>query len=91
MKLFYDKNAIRLVNDAGTVLGHVEFAKDADGVYDISHTVVDPSLRGQGAAGKLVRAAADVIRSEGATTRATCSYAASWLARHDDYQDIYKG
>ena len=47
------------------------------------------TLRGQGAAGRLVQAAADYIRSTGHQTKASCSYASRWFMRHKDYSDIY--
>ena len=37
---------------------------ERDGVAVIDHTFVDDSLRGQGVAGQLVRAAVDQIRTE---------------------------
>ena len=38
---------------------------ERDGVAVIDHTFVDDSLRGQGVAGQLVRAAVDQIRADG--------------------------
>ena len=59
-----------------------------DGVADIDHTFVDDSLRGQGVAGQLVRAAADQIRADGSRARVTCSYARTWFARHPEEADL---
>ena len=59
-----------------------------DGVADIDHTFVDDSLRGQGVAGQLVRAAADQIRADGNRARVTCSYARTWFARHPEEADL---
>lgn len=54
------------------------------GIYTIDHTFVDPSLRGQGMADKLVRAALEQIRKNGGTPAATCTYAVSWLEKHPE-------
>ena len=62
MELQYGPNKIWMENEAGTVVAEVDFVEREDGNYDIVHTFVDDSLRGQGAAGKLVKAAADEIR-----------------------------
>ncbi len=62
MELQYGSNKIWMENEAGTVVAEVDFVEREDGNYDIVHTFVDDSLRGQGAAAKLVKAAADEIR-----------------------------
>ena len=62
MELQYGPNKIWMENEAGTVVAEVDFVERNDGNYDIVHTFVDDSLRGQGAAAKLVKAAADEIR-----------------------------
>lgn len=62
MELQYGPNKIWMENEAGTIVAEVDFVEREDGNYDIVHTFVDDSLRGQGAAGKLVKAAADEIR-----------------------------
>ena len=59
-----------------------------DGVAHIDHTFVDDSLRGQGVAGQLVRAAADQIRADGRKARATCSYAQTWFRQHPEESDL---
>ena len=62
MELQYSDHKIWIENEQGKVVGEVDFVQRDDGNYDIVHTFVDDSLRGQGAAGKLVKAAADEIR-----------------------------
>ena len=59
-----------------------------DGVAVIDHTFVDDSLRGQGVAGQLVRAAVDQIRADGMKAQATCSYARMWFAQHPEEADL---
>lgn len=46
------------------------------------------SLRGQGVADRLVRAAADQIRGEGRKARPVCSYARAWFDRHPEEGDL---
>ncbi len=50
MELQYGPNKIWMENEAGTVVAEVDFVEREDGNYDIVHTFVDDSLRGQGAA-----------------------------------------
>lgn len=59
-----------------------------DGVAHIDRTFVDDSLRGQGVAGKLVRAAVDQIRADGMKAQPTCSYAVTWFENHPEEADL---
>lgn len=74
-RIYYQKN--------GKVLAEITFPKVQDGTFCIDHTFVDSSLRGQGVAGKLVELAVKEITSNGGTVTATCSYAKSWLEKHN--------
>ena len=71
----------------GRLIAEVMFP-DRDGVAEIDHTFVDDTLRGQGVAGQLLRAAADPIRTEGKRARATCSYAKIWFEKHPEEADL---
>ena len=61
---------------------------DRNGAAEIDHTFVDSSLRGQGVAEQLVRAAVDQIRAEGKQARVTCSYARAWFEKHPEEADL---
>lgn len=71
----------------GTLLVEVTFPI-TDGVANIDHTFVDPSLRGQNVAGQLLAAAAEQIRSNGLKAHPTCSYAVGWFAKHPEQADL---
>ena len=73
--------------DGDKLIAEVTFPT-RDGVADIDHTFVDDSLRGQGVAGQLVRAAVDQIRAGGGKARATCSYAKAWFEQHPEEADL---
>lgn len=89
MDFKYSDEKIWLEDENGKTIAEVDFPKQADGTYDIVHTFVDDSLRGQSIAGKLVKAAADEIRKRGAKTATSCSYANIWFRRHKDEQDLH--
>ena len=72
----------------GKTLAEITFPETAPGVVVIDHTWVDASLRGQGAAGKLVQAAVDALRQSGRKARATCSYARTWFEKHPEAADV---
>ena len=58
MEFKYDKNRIWLANEDGDAIAFVDFPEFEPGKVEVTHTVVDPSLRGQGVAGKLMEALA---------------------------------
>lgn len=54
----------------------------------ILHVEAHPALRGSGAAGKFMQALAEHARAEGYRLEPHCSYAATWLKRHEEYADV---
>ena len=74
----------------GQLIAEITFPEE-DGVAVIDHTFVDGSLRGQGVAGQLVRAAADQIRDQGKKARVVCTYARAWFDRHPEQADLLEG
>ena len=73
---------------AGKLLAEITFPDVDAHTACIDHTFVDDTLRGQGVAGQLLRAAAGQIRAEGKRARATCSYAEIWFERHPEEADL---
>ncbi|MCI7301099.1 MAG: GNAT family N-acetyltransferase [Clostridiales Family XIII bacterium] len=88
MELQKEKNRIFAVDNSGKLVAEITFPDAGNGLVDIDHTFVDDSLRGQGAAGQLVEAAAKQIASDGKKARITCSYAVKWFEKHEEYRDI---
>ena len=66
----------------GREIGYLTYTID-DGVLDIEHTVVDPSMRGKGIAGDMVRFCDGFCREPGLRIKASCSYAAHVLGIDD--------
>lgn len=84
MKFITESDRIYATDAAGNVVAEVTFPT-RNGVSTINHTFVDPSLRGEGVASKLVQLAVDKILADGNRIAATCSYAISWFRRHPQY------
>ena len=78
------------INEEGTALAEVDFPSVDESTVNISHTVVDDSLRGQGIAGKLTELAAEHLKKEGKKIIPTCSYAKMWFDQHPEYSDLLK-
>ncbi len=58
------------------------------GVLDIHHTEVPDALGGRGLAGTLVAATLAWAREQGLKVHPTCSYAASYMAKRPETQDL---
>jgi predicted GNAT family acetyltransferase len=58
---------------------------------NVNHTFVDPSLRGQGIARKLMDKVVEFAKEEGLKIKPTCSYAVKVFPRYPEYEElIYK-
>lgn len=90
MEFVTEKDRIYATDESGKLMAEVTFPT-TDGVSYIDHTFVDPSLRGQGVAGKLVKLAADAILESGNKIAATCPYAVTWFERHPEYPVVCSG
>ena len=73
---------------AGKLVAEITFPETRPGVADIDHTFVDASLRGQGAAGRLVEAAVAQLRRRDMKAVPTCSYAQRWFQDHPEQGDL---
>jgi predicted GNAT family acetyltransferase len=54
----------------------------------IPHVEAPPQLRGSGAAGRLMQGVMEIARAQNLRVVPTCGYAAAWLRRHREYQDL---
>jgi len=84
VEFLHDEDSIYMTDKSGNRIAEVTFPI-SDGVANIIHTYVDPSLRGQGVASQMMTAAVEQIRSAGLKARPTCSYAVKWFAEHPEY------
>ena len=70
-----EENRIYLQDENWSILAEIDFEKIDDRTYNISHTFVDDSLRGQGIGSELVEKAMTYLISKWYKVSATCSYA----------------
>jgi predicted GNAT family acetyltransferase len=71
--------------DGGTAF--VEYIIDGDEIT-FTHTEVPKEAEGTGAAGRLVAGALAWARDEKLRVIPQCSYVASWMKRHPEYDEI---
>ena len=75
---------IYLEDENKKVIAEIEYEDLGNGEYNIYHTFVDDSLRGQGIASQLVETAVEEIKKKGGKPQASCSYAKAWLENKAD-------
>lgn len=68
-------------------LAECVYRREGD-VLVLLHTEVPEALQGMGLAGRLVTAALDWARADGLRVRPRCSYAATYMRRHPETQDL---
>ncbi len=73
--------------DVGESLAFANYRRAGDRVV-ITHTETPPALRGRGIASELVKGALALIRADGLTVVAGCSFVVDYLDRHPDYADL---
>jgi predicted GNAT family acetyltransferase len=56
--------------------------------YVIPHVETPVALRGHGTAGRLMAGLVELVRADGGRIVPICSYAAAWLQRHPEHQDL---
>ena len=73
-----------------TIEGHTGFIsyQDQDDRIVYDHTIVPSELGGKGVGSALVKHALDYARSEGKKVIPTCSFVASYINKHAEYQDL---
>jgi len=77
----------RFVATVDGVQAHVDYEL-RDGFMVITHTIVPDQIGGRGVAGHLTRAAFEHAKAEGLNVRPACAYAAAWVERHPEYNQL---
>ena len=99
MEFKFDKAKTWLEDENGKQVAVLDHPEVRPGVVNLVHTEVDPSLGGQGIAGKITQAvadslrekglkAADSLREKGLKAELSCSYSIKWFAKHPEYADV---
>ena len=82
MEFKSDQAKTWLEDENGKQIALLDHPEVRPGVVNIVHTEVDPSLGGQGIAGKITQAVAEELREKGLKAELSCSYAIRWFAKH---------
>jgi uncharacterized protein len=68
--------------------GELIYEKTAPHTLELTHTRVDPALRGRGVAEALAEAAIAHARKRRLHIIPACSYVQRWLTRHPEHKDL---
>lgn len=88
MEFKSDKSCTWLEDENGKRVAVLEYPESRPGIVEITHTEVDPSLGGQGIAGKMTEHVANLLRADGRKAELTCSYAIKWFQKRPEYKDV---
>ena len=83
-----DNGKAWLEDENGRQIAVLEYPEVRPGVVNMIHTEVEPSLGGQGIAGKITQHVADRLRDEGLKAELSCSYSIKWFSQHPEYSDV---
>ena len=83
MNYIVEENRIYKKDNNEKIIAEITFNKISEDTYNIDHTFVDESLRGQGIAKELVEKAIEEIRKKNGKIEATCSYAKHYLEKNN--------
>jgi predicted GNAT family acetyltransferase len=90
MQYTYQKHELFVLKEDGNYLVHATFPMFEEGVVNIDHTFVDPSLRGQGVASVMMHDVMKYLKENHMKVVATCPYAVVWLKKHQEYNDMVR-
>ncbi len=78
----YEKNGQYGYHENGVVLAEIDYEFRSDDTIAITHTFVDPSLRGQGIASRLVEHVVALAEQNHWSIIPVCSYAVAYFEKH---------
>lgn len=88
MEIKKGNNKFYIGESEENMVARITWKNGGDNVIVVDHTIVDPSLRGQGVAGKLLAKVVQMARTENLKIVPVCSYVVAKLTRNDEYEDI---
>jgi predicted GNAT family acetyltransferase len=83
-----ENTRIVLKDKEGKIVAEADLAPWGEKAFAITHTFVDPSLRGQGIAAEMMALAAAKARREGLLIKPVCSYAGAYFEKHPELSDL---
>ena len=84
----FEDGRIYSVDDNNELMAETTFILKKNGEVDINHTFVNPVLRRQGVAEKMMEIVAGYLKEKELKASASCSFANTWLKKN---RELYAG
>lgn len=78
----HENGRMYCVGENGELMAEATYILNGGNEAIINHTYVNPAMRGQGIAGKMMEAVTEFFKEQKLKVSATCSYADAWLKNH---------
>ena len=89
MNWIFEDGRIYSVDDNNELMAETTFILKKNGEVDINHTFVNPVLRRQGVAEKMMEIVAGYLKEKELKASASCSFANTWLKKNRElYAEI---
>ncbi len=88
MEIKKGKSKFYIGESEDNFIAHITYKNGGKNVIIVDHTFVDPSLRGQSIAGKLLAKVVEMAREENLKIVPVCSYVVTKMSRTDEYKDV---
>jgi|LGOV01.1.fsa_nt_gb predicted GNAT family acetyltransferase len=88
MEILKGTNKFYIGETEENFIAEITYKYHSEDVIIIDHTYVDPLLRGQNVAGRLLASIVEMARKENLKVIPVCSYAVLKLTRNNQYEDI---
>lgn len=79
-----------LENEEGKIMAEITYTEVDDKILTIDHTFVDPSLRGQGIASKLVEAVVKLAINQNKKIIPVCPFAKKEFSEKEAYHKVWQ-
>ena len=83
------RNGFVMYDEDKKVIAEITYAPFGEDKVIANHTYVDPSLRGQGVAEKLLDCLVEEMKEQDKKIVPHCSYVDSMFRKHEKYKHIY--
>jgi hypothetical protein len=83
-----ENSRIYLKGEDEKLLAEIVFPRLGETAIEITHTFVDPALRGQGIAGELMEAVIAKAKKENLKIKPVCSFAGAYFEKHPELNSL---
>ncbi len=88
MEIKQGNNCFYIGESEQSAIAEITYVYIDEQAINVNHTFVDPSLRGQGIAKKLMDKVVDFAKEQHIKIKPTCSYAVKVFPRYPEYESL---